>query len=122
MKVDPATRSRRDVDRMIARRHGWKIEKTVCYGHAWVAPNGFLCVEAAPDNYSTDPVASHLLWQDLRERGFTVRVTLTADKTLHGILWSDGVERVYIILGSRMTHLDLIARLWLEVSGLERSK
>jgi len=102
MKANPATRARRDVDRAITSRWGNRY-----WDHA---------------KFSTDPELSHLLWQDLRARGFCVSLEEFTD-CIEGSAWHSKpyVSEYLLLKGTHWTHLDLIARLWLEVAGpLER--
>ncbi len=71
-----ASDEQREVNERIATAMGWKrrgMEGTVEF---WYQPNGVFYTEL-PDFY-TDPVASHLLADWLKEHGYSVHMTVAA--------------------------------------------
>lgn len=71
--------------------------------------------------WSINPTLADLLWRDLRERGWLVeleeyRGSIDAN-TVHG---RTNKSVVIDLTGTHWTWMDVIARLWLEVSEIER--
>ena len=98
-------RSRRDVDRMILRR--W-------YGYR---PSMFNV------KFSTDPALADELWKDLRKRCRWVEQGVCQGRSIYCVvgLIGGGVHKI-TLNGYHYTWMDVIARLWLEVTPLERGK
>ncbi len=106
-------RSRCDVDRMIHRR-------SKRLGDNWH--------ELGVLPWSIDPTLANLLWQDLRARGYEFQiyesqycVNINSKDLATGLLIGEMLQHGRN--GERAwTWMDLIARLWLEVTSLERNK